>query len=193
MKASDLSYSQRQDVLSQIRKQIGSDSCDQMVNTLGEEGFIDFVLAQANAVPSQRAVPKRATKNPWNAALEVTLGALECLFTYGMGFQVYVIGQWNNGQWNWIDIIYVVWGIINGISGLGPIGFILVVAGIYLITAICVGIYNLLISTVAGVVVKIVAVIASIAGVVYLLWIGIPWVITGVGQWWAWLGEHFVK
>jgi hypothetical protein len=25
----------------------------------------------------------------------------------------------------------------------------------------------------------------------YLLWICVPWLISGIGQWWLWLGSHF--
>ena len=41
---------------------------------------------------------------------------------------------------------------------------------------------------------RLIGVAISLGGITlagYLLWLGIPWLITGVLDWWGWLGGHF--
>jgi len=55
LKASDLPYSTKQEMLSQIRAYVGSDQYDQMVDAIGEDGVIDLILPQASPATSTQS------------------------------------------------------------------------------------------------------------------------------------------
>jgi hypothetical protein len=166
MNASNLSYSQRQEVLDKLREQLGDSNYTQLVDKFGDEdtllnAYLSAANTQSGTVASSGSTKRSNTFGDW---------------VWGILGWIFIQNPWLGG------------GIISGVFGptaggiywaLWMIGFVmlLVYAARDNLGEVFVGIILL----------------ALLAGAIYLLWIGVPWVISGVGQWWAWLGGHFIK
>jgi hypothetical protein len=169
VKAADLPDSLKRPLLNQIREQVGGSDYDRMVGSVGEDGLLDILLNSAPG-PSSSASSGTALgyrQNPWSKAWEVVLGVL------GWNPLMWAFFSFGNG-----------WGGVAGVLGF----FVLLYFGAALFQAV--GALSA-ISTGLAWLVGIVAGGAAVAGVGYVLWIGVPWVLSGVGQWWGWLGGHF--
>jgi hypothetical protein len=166
MKSSDLSYSQRQEILDKIREQLGGSNYRQLVDQMGsDDQLLDAYFAAASSQSSASASSQSGKSN--TTFWDWILGILGYVFIY----------------WPWLGSAII--GAIFGPTAasiywaLWVIGFVgvLVYAAKDNLGEIFVGIILL----------------ALLAGTIYVLWMGVPWVVRGVGQWWAWLGGHFVK
>ena len=59
MKASDLPYDVKQELLKQIKQQVGWSEYDRIVDQVGEDGVIDLALAQLEDVSKAQASKKK--------------------------------------------------------------------------------------------------------------------------------------
>lgn len=164
-KASDLPYSVKRDLLKQIENQLGWSKYHALIQQHGEDGLIDLILAHAT-------VASRPRINPWQKARDAVNGLFKSIF--------------ETGSW-----VYLIWGIASaGWAGIAiAIGVVLLIyfsAAFYYSIGGMRGI-NAGLSWLIGAAISL----GGIALVGYLLWLGIPWLINGMFQWWGWLGGHF--
>ena len=167
LRASDLPDDVKRQLSRAIREQVGPSKYDQAVDAVGEDRVLDMVLLSASGGGDSSQGSTTAPESPWAAAWSVTST---------------ILGQ--------------LWWLIPACLGSGWAGFVFLLGGLILLffgVALFKAIGALEAASVA--VAWIVGVLAVVTGaglVGYLLWIGVPWLISGVGQWWGWLGGHFM-
>ena len=169
MRSSDLPDGTKRQLLSAIRDKIGRSQYDSMVDTVGEDRMLDMLLDSANkqGSTSGRASRSSTPDNVWAEAFDFV---------------------WKLLLENWIVVLVVC------VSG-GPVGILTVLGVLPLLYFGHVFLHAVgaleAASTALAVIVGIGVGGAALVGLGYLLWIGVPWIISGVGQWWSWLGGHF--
>lgn len=105
MKDSDLTYDEKQRLLSHIRDQTGQIEYDRMVDALGEDGLIDLVLEKVGGTTNASAVsssnsPSTISRKVWRVirTIFVVVGILIIL--------------WLWGQEPWSTIFNCLWGLL---------------------------------------------------------------------------------
>jgi hypothetical protein len=162
VRASDLPDPFKKQLLANLRSQVGHQPVDHLVDQIGEDGVVDVVL---QAMSSHE---RPTSYSSWRK-----------------GFGLLFVG----GIW---PPIYLVFSVIGSLGWVGVpvclgIAFLIVAVGA-LVDQI--GIWNAtsaaLAWTLGGA-----CVVALLIGVGFALWIGLPWIGSGIWQWWHWLGGHF--
>ena len=168
IKAADLPDSLKRPLLGKIKDQIGGSQYDQMVGSMGEDGLLDILLSSTSEAPSSSATAVHYNQSAWAKGLEVVGEVL------------------GSNTWIWVAMAFGMgWGGFVAVLGF----FVLLYLGATFFEAI--GALNA-VSTGLAWVVGITVGGAAVVGIGYGLWIGVPWIVSGVGQWWGWLGGHFV-
>ena len=83
MKATDLPYDVRRQLLSQIREQVGQTNYDRMVNAVGEDGLLDLAIEKAGEVA--RGQSGAGKKGSYNWLIFVAWA------TFFVGFPIYAL------------------------------------------------------------------------------------------------------
>lgn len=116
LKASDLTYDMKQNVLSQIRSQTGDGEYDRLVRALGEDGLIDLVLEKMNGTTNTSAASYNDSRTTigskvWNV-IKTILGILGFLF---------ILWLWGREPWstifNCLYTLFMISVLINAIIG----------------------------------------------------------------------------
>ena len=82
MKASDLTYEVQQNLLANIREQVGSTEYHRMIDALGEDGLINLALEKANEIAAGQSPPKK--KGFWAGVGWVVRALFTCLLIAGL-------------------------------------------------------------------------------------------------------------
>ena len=168
LKSSDLPRETKRQLAEVVRERLGASTYDDMVRLMGEDEVLDAVLSAVSGdAPSVRAVPRRETA--WQAAATLVLRLLSEYNLWYVCVALIGSGGWVGAIMILVALVVIFFGaaFFHGLGALEAISTAL---------AWIVGI--------AGV-----AVAAGLVG--YGLWVGGPWLVKGVGQWWGWLGGHF--
>jgi hypothetical protein len=77
MKAAELPYDVRRQLLSQIRGQVGQADYDRMVGTLGEDGLLDLAMEKAQEVArGQAGAQTKKPRSRLSAVVSVAVGVV---------------------------------------------------------------------------------------------------------------------
>ena len=171
LRASDLPSHAKMQLSRAIRDRIGHSTYEQLVSAIGEDAVLDMALqamsGHSPSPPSSVRHSRLDTESPWQAALGVILGLVAPC------------------PWLWICILVSGgWASCAFIFG----GFTLLFFAVALFKAL--GALDAT-SAFLGWAVRLGVGAAVLCFVGYLLWIAVPWMISGVVQWWSWLCGHF--
>ncbi len=171
MSGSDLSQSQKWELLDHLRNQVGQTTYDKMVDAYGEDGLVELFIRHASQLSTSKPASARSDPsrvNPWQ---------------YGLLFPGWVITAFAWGIEGWLGLVF---GIIMTVVVCGPVTFI-VLPSLYVLGVIFFSLRNAI-----GNKGMLWIGFVSVLGVAsYGVWMSFPWLASGVRQWWTWLGGHF--
>jgi len=101
MKASNIPYDVKKEMLDQIRNQVGAANYDKMIDALGEDGLMDLALKNLEAAPSSQP-----QVSAWKK-LGQSLWFLFLLFIFVIG-PIFITSM---RPLLWVTIFYVVWWV----------------------------------------------------------------------------------
>lgn len=88
MKASDLTYEDKQQLLQQVKEQVGPNEYNKLVNNVGEDNLLNFVLAKSEEIASSRSNTSTKGFSGKYGLGVVVIFLLFCLAPYGVAFQI---------------------------------------------------------------------------------------------------------
>src|SRR2546423_480552 len=65
MRATDLPYDVRRQLLVQIREQVGQTNYDKMINAVGEDGLLDLAIEKAGVVTREQVGAEKKSPRSW--------------------------------------------------------------------------------------------------------------------------------
>lgn len=116
LKAADLTYDMKQNVLSQIRDQTGEAEYDRLVDSLGEDGLIDLVLEKMNGATGSN----RSSHTQSQSSAGAKIGKVIKIVLSVVGI-IFVLWLWGHEPWstilNCLLTLFLIASWISDISG----------------------------------------------------------------------------
>lgn len=168
----------RQELLDRIRNQIGLTNYQGLVARVGEDRLLDLIEPRAHGTDD---VKPGYFYSPQTPTCPARRGSL---WRKAWGVVSAFLFQYNG-----------LVTVATALGGLGPVG-VVVVIGALLLLYLCAVLFFWagepeIVSSGLAWVLGIAGVISLVTLAGYLTWKGVPWLVSGVGQWWKWLGGHF--